>query len=225
MLKEYLPLIFSLFVSITYYFSNRFDLKDKSYSKKIVSFAAGVSITYVLLELFPIFTEGAQAISKWLFASILIGFMAHHLIEREIYHHAIRKRLHRMLTTEEHVSSFIYHFVVGFLLVPFAEKSITQAVLFFIPILAYTLVSTLPTEPHISRVKGFLLSAATPLGVIISSIFQNTPLWLVYFLVGLVVGVLLFIVTRHHIPVGRKGEVEYFALGFIIYSIIILSSW
>src|SRR3989344_9602222 len=134
MATAYLPFIFSIFVSLTYYFSNRFDLKDKFYSRKIVSFAAGVSIPYVLLELFPLFTEGALPISKWLFASILIGFMGHHLIEREIYHHATRKRLHRMLTMEEHVSSFVYHFVVGFLLVPFAEKSIIQAVLFFIPI-------------------------------------------------------------------------------------------
>lgn len=225
MATAYLPFIFSLFVSLTYYFSNRFDLKDRSYSKKIVSFAAGVSITYVLLELFPTFTEGALSISRWLFASILIGFLGHHLIEREIYHHATRKRLHGMLTLEENVSSFVYHFVVGFLLVHFMDESVLQAVLFFIPILAYTLVSTLPTEPHISRVKGFFLSTATPVGVIISYIFHNTPLWLVYFLVGLVVGVLLFIVTRHHIPVGRKGEMEYFAAGFIIYSIIIISSW
>src|SRR3989344_4967678 len=140
MIKEYLPFIFSLLIGITYYFSNRFDIKDKQYSKKIVSFAAGVSITYVLLELFPTFTEMALSINKWLFASILIGFIGHHLIEREIYHHATKKRLSKMLTREEHVSSFIYHFVVGFLLVHFTHQSIIQAVLFFIPILAYTFV-------------------------------------------------------------------------------------
>lgn len=225
MVKQYLPLVFSFIVAVTYYYSNKFELKNKPYGRKVMSFAAGVSITYILLELFPSFTEVALSINKLMFISILIGFIAHHLIEKEIYHHTAKGRLRRMLSLEENTSSFIYHFVVGFVLVPFVKQSVVQAVMFFIPILAYTIVSTLPMSPHSSLLKSLFLSSATPFGVLTSYILINIPLWIEYSLVGLVIGLLLFIVTRHHIPFGRKGEVSYFTSGFMVYSILIIISW
>ena len=60
---------------------------------------------------------------------------------------------------------------------------------------------------------------------LIVMIFQNIPLWIGFFLVGIAVGVLLYEVIRHHIPFGKTGKVTYFTFGFIIYSILIIISW
>jgi len=226
MIVVFLPLVLALVISLTYFYSNKYTIKHKGRSKKIISFSAGVSITYVLLELFPTFTEGALSINKILFLSVLVGFIAHHVIEKEIYKHSPKHDLIRMLSLEENVFSFIYHVIIGIVLVTFIKEGVFQGLLFFFPVASYTFLSNLSTDPHHSKTKALFLSSATLMGVVIAMIFGKLfPLQLEYFLMGLAVGVLLFAVIRHHIPFGKKGRIGYFTFGFLIYSLLIVLSW
>ena len=226
MVAKIVPILFAVIVGIIYYISNRLDIKHKPYYHKILSFSAGVSITYLLLDLFPTFTEVAFMINKVLFVSVLIGFIIHHLIEKEIYIHNKNHDLIKKLTEEEHIFSFMYHIILGIVLVTFTEQSLVRGVLFLVPISTFVLVSTLPTKPHISLSKALLLSSATLLGVLFAAfVWIQRPLWLEFSLVGLAIGVLLFTVIRHHIPFGRKGRIGYFTVGFLLYSVLIISSW
>tara|TARA_Y100000310_G_C20413953_1_gene683385 strand:- start:103 stop:777 length:675 start_codon:yes stop_codon:yes gene_type:complete len=222
MQKELLVIVLAVIVGLTHYFSNRYEMKHKENVPKIISFSAGVSITYVLLELFPVFTEVALSINKLIFVSVLFGFITHHLIEKEIYKHNHKHELIRMLSLEENVSSFIYHFIIGMVLVAFVNQSVIQALLYFLPMITFTLVTTLPS--HFSADRAIIISFSTLLGVTTAIVF-DLALWLEFSLVGIVIGMLLFTVIRHHIPFGRKGKIGYFTLGFIIYSILIISSW
>ena len=224
MIDEYLPILLAVIISFAYYYSNKYTIKHEEWNKKIVSFSAGVSITYVLLELFPTFTESALSIHKILFISIPIGFIIHHIIEKEIYMHNIKRELVRMLTLEEHVFSFAYHFIIGIILVTFAKGSAAQAVLFSIPMLSYTFLSNLPASPHPLKIKALFLSSATILGTLLALVWKM-PSWFEVSLIGVAVGVLLYTVIRHHIPFGKKGKTGYFTIGFIIYSALIILSW
>ena len=103
----FLPILFSAVVSMIYYFSNKFKIKNKDAKLKIISFSAGVSITYLLLEFFPRFTEGALQVHRLLFLSVLFGFTVHHIIEKEIYMHHFKHGLIKMLSLEENVFSYI----------------------------------------------------------------------------------------------------------------------
>ena len=87
MISVIVPLLLSTIVGIIEYWSKTFNLRKKSYYRKIVSFSAGISITYILLELLPAFSETSLAVSKFLFISLLIGFISHHVVEKEIYKH------------------------------------------------------------------------------------------------------------------------------------------
>ncbi len=225
-MATFIPIIFAVVVGIVYYASNQMDIKHKSYYPKILSFSAGVSITYLLLDLFPTFTEVALSINKIMFVSVLVGFIMHHLIEKEIYIHNRRHDLVKRLKEEEHVFSFVYHVILGIVLVTFAEQSIVRATLFFIPIASFVFVSTLPTRPHERPIKSFLLAGATLIGVLFALfVWTQRSVWAEFILVGLATGVLLFTIIRHHIPFGRKGKIGYFTLGFILYSVLIVSSW
>jgi len=225
MIKSYLPFIFAVIIGITYYITNRLDIKQKKYYHIIISFAAGVSITYILLELFPNFTEVALSISKLLFLSILLGFIIHHIIEKEIYKHSRDHELIKFLSLEENVFSFVYHVILGIILVVFVKESMLEGILAFIPILTFTLVSTLPMKPHNSKWQTAFMSGSTLFGVLIATLWEGMPLWLEFSLVGLATGVLLYTVIRHHIPFGNKGRIGYFTLGFIIYAFLITISW
>jgi len=225
-IENILPFVFAVFAGLTYFFSNKFDIKHKKYYYKILSFSAGVSITYVLLELFPTFTEGAIDINKLLFISVAAGFISHHLVEKYIYQHNSRHELVKNLTFEENVFSFVYHIILGIVIVTFTKQSILRGTLFFLPLVSYTFVSTLPTNPHSSIKKSVLLSASTLIGVLLAVFVWTTrQLWIEFSLIGIALGVMLFTVIRHHIPFGRRGKIWYFSLGFIIYSMLIIGSW
>jgi hypothetical protein len=221
----FLPLLLAVIVSFAYYYSNKHTIKHKEWNKKIVSFSAGVSITYVLLELFPTFTEASLRIDRLVYLSVPIGFIVHHIIEKEIYKHNSKIELIRMLTLEEHVFSFIYHIILGMILVTFARGSATEALLLAIPILSYTFLSNLPANRHPIKSKAIFLSSATVIGTVIALLWKSIPYWLEFFLIGVAIGVLLYTVIRHHIPFGSKGKVGYFTLGFAIYSILIVLNW
>ena len=226
MIKSLLPTIFALLVGLTYYWSNKLNLKNENYYHHIISFSAGVSITYLLLELFPLFTEVALSTSKLMFVSVLCGFIVHHIIEKEIYQHNKKHELIKLLSLQENVFSFIYHIILGIVLVTFYQVSPIKGLLFFIAILTFTLVSTLPTMPHKSEKKAVLLSSSTLIGVLFATfVWTNRTEWIEFLFVGISIGVLLYTVIRHHIPFGRKGKLGFFTLGFLIYSLLIIGSW
>jgi hypothetical protein len=225
-IDQYLPLILAVIIAITFYYSNKYKIKHKEWNKRIISFSAGVSITYVLLELFPTFTEGALTINKLLFLSLPLGFIIHHVIEKEIYKHNKSHDLIRMLSLEEQIFSFGYHIIIGMVLVTFVKADILSGFLFLVPVLSYTFLSNLPADRHTSRIKAVLLSGSTIIGVLIGVLINGfVPIWVDFMLIGLVTGVLLYAIIRHHIPFGAKGKLGYFTASFVIYSMIIVASW
>ncbi len=222
----FLPILFSSVVSMIYYLSNKFKIKNKDAKLRIVSFSAGVSITYLLLEFFPRFTEGALQIHRLLFLSVLFGFTVHHIIEKEIYMHHVKHGLVKMLSLEENVFSYVYHIVVGGVFVYLTRSSIIDGFLYFVTIMSYTFVSTLPTKPHESKLKAIILSSSTIVGTILMTIFFDyVAEWMHLLLMGFAIGVLIFTVTRHHIPFGRDGRADYFTLGLILFAALIMASW
>ncbi len=226
MKEVFVPIILAVIVGIVEYFSKRLNISRKKHGAKILSFSAGVSITYLLLELLPEFTEAAFSINKYLFVALPLGFISHHLIEKEIYKHNYRHDLVKMLTLEEHLFYFFYHIILGTVIVTFSLESTTKALLLFFTILSFTAVSNLPSLKHRSVQRAIFLSTSTLIGVLLAIfLWKFIPAWVHFSLVGFAAGVLLFTVTRHHIPFGRKGRIGYFSVGFIMYSIIILASW
>ena len=223
----FIAILLAAFLALAYHFGNQFNLKKKSYNNELISFSAGISITYLILELFPKFTAGALQINKLLFISVLFGFIIHHLIEKNIYtHHHLKNELKRLLNLEENIFSFVYHLVIGILLVFFLKENLVQGFLFFIPIFSFTLINSLSTEPHNSFVDSLINSSASLIGVVLTILFYDlASLWFFYLMLGLITGILMFSVTRHHIPFGKKGKPGYFIMAFLIYSLVIISSW
>lgn len=227
MTSEILAIIFALIIALAYHFGNQFIFKKKNVRNKLISFSAGISVTYLILELFPRFTAGALEIGQLIFLSVLFGFITHHLIEKNIYqHHHLKQDLKRLLSLEENIFSFFYHLIVGVLMIYLLKGHLVDGLLFFIPILSFTLINSLTTEPHISLVDSILNSSACLIGVISTIfIYDHIPAWFFYSILGFIIGIMMFSITRHHVPFGKKGKPEYFFIAFVIYSIIIIVSW
>jgi zinc transporter ZupT len=164
-------------------------------------------------------------ISKLLFLAILFGFGVFHLIEKYIRQNftgpALRKE-HRLVHS---LTSFVYFFVVGFLLVKLTEQNgDLGAVLLFIPIALHIIIDSLPrrhTKNHYLRA----LSASSPfLGAILASFIDVGKTGEVI-LLGIVGGALLYTVVRESLPREREGRPMYFITGLLVFTILILLLW
>ncbi len=206
-------------IAFIQFFSQQFSRMCRPFYSQILSFSAGVSISYLFLKLFPEFVSSAD--SKLFFVSILAGFALWHLVEKYIYKTASRYKAMKQLALEDSVISFIYHFILGIVLVDMVATGQKEALLFFIPVALYTALSTLPVDPSRNFLINIFLASATLLGVLAASFFL-IGFTLFQLLLGFVIGTMIFTIIRHSLPSGRAGEPFYFILGVLLYSILIL---
>ena len=219
-----IDIVLGIIMAFAHYSSDKILKRFKNYKGEIVSFSAGIAITYIFLDLFPEFAQGVGQKREFLFLFLLFGFVIFHIIEKYIYkqHLSEYKRL-KELALEHSAISFIYHFIVGMLIVNFLTQSFKEGLLFFIPVLFYTMVDTIPVNRTKSSIIKIILAISTLLGIFFVKFIQpilGAETYLI--LIGFVIGALLFTVIRHSIPEGKKGKPLYFVLGVVIYSLILL---
>ncbi|MEE9323586.1 MAG: hypothetical protein V3U72_03500 [Candidatus Aenigmarchaeota archaeon] len=224
-----LPVILGVILAVVHYFNERIQPRDLVIRHRLVSFVAGISITYIFLQLLPEVYKGIESLNHFLFMFILTGFACFHLIEKHIYQHESKILLHEELKVAHSSLFFFYHLVIGILLVGLVKINIVGGILFFIPILFHTAVSSASLGGiHISIRKRIMLkialSCSTLLGVLIAY-FVMVPSYLLHALLGFIVGSLLYIVIRDSIPKETEGKAIYFVLGVVVYALVIGFTW
>lgn len=217
--------ILALILSVVDFLTEGLFSKASPNKMRFISISAGVSVSYIFLILLPEIYSGAMNISKLLFLGILFGFGVFHIIEKFIRQNftgpELRKE-HRLIHSS---TSFVYFFVVGFLLVKLAENDGSlSAVLLFIPITLHIIIDSLPrrhTKKHYLRV----LSASSPfLGAVAASFINIGEIGNVI-LLGVVGGALLYTVIRESLPRDREGKPLYFITGLLLFTVVILLLW
>lgn len=205
-------LIVGAILAIAHYLSELVHIRHKS---RIISLAAGVSISYILLFLFPEFP------SMELFLSTLIGFSIVHVIHNHVQKH--RSSTFRKEMMNVHASAFFFYYVViGITIVNIERFGIISLVLFSIPVALHTVASSTSLfEIHRDLKKNkslaMLLASSTLLGIIIASMI-SFPEIIYQALLGISIGSLLYIVIRDNIP--KKGGSGFFAAGVVFYMIV-----
>ncbi len=224
-----IALILGLVLAVVHYFSERIEPRDPVTRHKLVSFVAGISITYIFLQLFPKVYQGVESLHEFLFLFILTGFACFHLIEKHIYQHESKEILHEDLRITHSAMFFFYHLIIGILLVELVSINLVGGILFFIPILFHTAVSSASLKGIHIRIREriilkIILSCSTLLGVLIVY-FVSVPSYVVYALLGFILGSLLYVVIRDSIPKETEGKAIYFVLGVVAYALIIGFTW
>lgn len=200
-------------------------LKASPAKMKFISASAGVSVSYIFLILLPEIYSGSLEISRSLFIAVLFGFGIFHVVEKYIRQNftgpALRKE-HRLVHS---TTSFVYFFVVGFLLVKLAESdSNLNAFLLFIPIALHIVIDSLPRR-HTKNQHLRALSASSPfLGALTASILDVGEMGNIA-LLGVVGGALLYTVVRESLPREREGKPLYFITGLLLFTVLALLLW
>jgi len=220
---EYLPIIFGIASILVHLISERIHIKHK---ERLISFSIGVSLTYIFLYLFPEIISTGRFNTSIVFSFVLAGIVIIRLVEIHIWKHKSIAVLRRELKQSHSLVFFIYHFVTGMILFELLKFNTTAGVLFSIPILLHTGVSSLSMqEIHGSiRTKGIykiILSLSTALGIGIMY-FINTPYTTIDILFGLVIGAMLYIVMRDAMPKAREAKPREFLSGILFYLAILM---
>ena len=223
-----IALLFGIAVAIVHYYSNLIQRYHK-YHNELLSLAAGISLTYLLLFLLPELYEGVEQLHKLLFLFVLFGAVLFHVIEKYIYQHEKSRKLISDLSAVHAISFFIYHFLLGVVIVNLLNQNILLGALFFVPILTYSAVGQVSLkEIHAKvtekKVVKMFLAMSTLIGIIEASIISIHDK-LFYALLGFVAGAMLYHVMRESIPSEKEGSALFFLIGSIIYTTLIVLVW
>jgi len=224
--------LLGLALAFVHYFSDSIHLAHRKRRMKILSFTAGIFLVYLFLDLLPTIHLGDTALTRFSLVFIVIGFSVLHLAEKFVYEREYKNTevLKRELREIHSLSFFIYHFFIGILLVNILENvSAVAALLFFIPVFLHTSLSSLSLNKIHGSVKEnvfarIALSFSTMAGIL-AGYLVSISLATFHVLLGLLIGVLLYIVIADSIPREREGDPKYFLLGIIVYSLLISVSW
>jgi len=216
--------ILALILSLVDFFTEGLFAKASQFKIKLISFAAGVSVSYIFLSLLPEIYSGAMSISKLLFLPILFGFSVFHLLEKHIrqaYSRGAFRKEHQLIHT---TTSFIYFLVVGFILVKITKSSSVSGMLLFIPILFHIVIDSLPRRATKKLHLRIFFASSAFLGSIIAS-FVELGKTVNLTLLGVVGGALLYTVIRESLPKERKGRPLYFTIGLLLFTVLIMLLW
>jgi zinc transporter ZupT len=219
-----LGLLLALVISLADFFTEGIFAKDNPYKVKFISFAAGVSVAYIFLSMLPEIYNGSIVISKLIFLSVLFGFAVFHLLEKHIRQYYSRGQFRKEHQIIHSASSFVYFFVVGFVLVKITGSSNISGILLFIPILFHVVIDSLPrrvTKKHHYRA---MFASSAFLGAIAATFVELGSAFNLI-LLGIVGGALLYTVIRESLPKEREGKPVYFAVGLLLFTVLIMILW
>jgi hypothetical protein len=225
----YIALIYAIIFFFIHYFSKQITHKCRKHHTTIYSFIAGITITYIFLKLLPNIANGAVRYGHYLFIYPLLGFSLHHLAERHIYNHPSKKDRRIEFRNEHSLVFFLYHLVIGMILVSLVMREGFHSILFFIPLLFATIMTTLSLKEIHGKIRTnrnikVLLSLSTLIGVTLALAFKILEPFN-YAIYGFAGGTLLYVVVGESIPAEKKGSPLSFVIGAALYGLLLWPSF
>lgn len=159
--------------------------------------------------------------------------------EIEKYKIKIQNHINEDLSKFRYITDYIYHFLVGIILVGLLSLNIIDGILFFIFAWFRTIITN-RSEVHIiftdldiyerpeidiKSIKKYLLATSAISGIIIgliTNIFIDLNTELLFIAFSFISGIILYIIVREVIPEKEKGEPLKFLIGMIGFIIAIV---
>lgn len=221
----YLAALYGLLLGITHLISDRIHIKRYTTRNKLISFSAGVSITFIFLELLPTTYQASVILQESVFVFLLLGFALFHVVEKYIYQHASREKLRFELKEEHSIAFFIYYFIVGIALYYLVTTDSIKGTLFFIPLVLHAGLSSLSMRELHGKIKESILAktflSAAPLAGMVFARIIAIPSLAYNAIVSFIIGAFLYIIIREFLPEKKKGEPLWFIIGMVFFGAII----
>ncbi|TET59263.1 MAG: hypothetical protein E3J52_06195 [Promethearchaeota archaeon] len=159
-------------------------------------------------------------------------------IEINNYKIKIQNHINKELTSFRFITDYIYHFLVGIILIGLLRIELVGGILFFIYALFRTVV-TKRSEAHLvftdleiyedhkfeeEPLIKYLSYAAAPTGIIIGLLVNSLlpdNIELLFLFYSFISGVILYVIVREVIPEKEKGDPLKFLIGLVGFAVVI----
>lgn len=215
----------ALALGIVHYLGEGLKIPEGIKHYPLISFAAGVSVSYLFLDLLPYTYKAAAHMESSVFLFLLLGFATVHLVEKYFYQHGKKTKLHHNFKIVHSVTFFLYYFLVGCVLVELTQDSILEGTLFVFPVMLHAGLSS----ASLSEIHGrfsqntrerILLALAAPAGVLVTFVFP-LPLSMHNITISAIAGILLYVFVKEFLPEREKGQPIFFILGLILFYLVL----
>ena len=213
-------------LSAIQFFSDKISIEKSRFRGHIASFASAVAISYLLLNLIPKAYQDSSGVE--LFLPVMAGFTSIHLLEKFFYRKFEGNFSIKSIKSyhdELHAAVlFMYHFVIGIVLIDVLEGSLAAGFLFLPPLLMFTTIGNWSMHHEYLRefpYRKALLASSTVLGALFAKSDLMTPL-VGKIMFNFALGILLFIIVRESLPKKNEGRPEIFVLGALAYGLLVL---
>ena len=217
----FISLTLGFLLGLIHFIGEGLKIPEGSRHYQIISFASGITIGYLFLDLLPHTYDAADHLKSGVFFFLLMGFALVHLVEKYFYQHAEASKLRTEFKMFHSATFFIYYFLVGFVVVELVQKSVLEGILFIFPVMLHAGLSSASLSEIHGRFQPtlwerILLSLATPIGVLLAFSFP-LPLVLQNITISVIAGILLYVFVKVFLPEKEKGQPIFFILGLIVF--------
>ena len=215
----------ALALGIVHFLGEGLKIPEGTKHYRLISFAAGISIGYLFLDLLPHTYEAASHLKNSVFLFLLLGFATVHLVEKYFYQHGKKAELYHNFKILHSVTFFLYYFLVGCVLVELTQTSILEGVLFVFPVMFHAALSS----ASLSEIHGhfspntkerILLSLAAPAGVLLTFLVP-LPLTMHNITISAIAGILLYVFVKEFLPEREQGQPIFFIFGLITFYLVL----
>jgi len=210
-----------LVVAIIHFLGENINIPTGSRHFRIISFAAGISLGYLFLDLFPQTYNAAERLQESVFLFLLLGFSIVHVVEKYYYQHAQNEALQRKLKSVHTITFFLYYFLIGCVLLDLVQGETYQGILFILPVALHAGLMGASLAGVHGRFSSKLfekisISLATPLGVLFATVIPFTPIVHNMMISG-IAGVMLYVFVREFLPEREDGQPLFLILGLVVF--------
>ncbi len=233
-------LILILSHTLSPWFSERLPGKSKAF----VSFAGGVSVSYVFLDMLPNLVEYNKPIGEYLLANhwltpftqvsiyivALFGFLVYYGFDLFAERYQEKKHDNRVVYLLHLAMFSIYNILITYTMSLRALTGITYTVLFTFAMALHLVLTdrkfTRIFPVQFNHLGRFVLSLALFSGWLMSAIFDPIRVLFVAFMTAFLAGSILLNVFREELPNSDLASFRWFAFGSLMIAVIsLLQTW
>lgn len=240
----WIALVATLCLMLSHALSPWFSRHLPGQGKAFISFAGGVSVAYVFLDMLPNLVEYNKPIGKYLLSNqwltpftelliyivALIGFLIYYGLDLLAERYQSVKH-DSLVVYRLHLAMFcFYNMLITHTMALRAETGMSYTVLFtFAMILHFVLTDRNFSQTHpirFNHVGRVVLVAALFLGWLLSLVFDPINVLFVALMMAFLAGSILLNVFREELPNSNLASFRWFVLGaLLIATILLLQTW
>lgn len=220
------PLIAACLLAFLHYCGEFFSEHIESFHTELLSLGAGLMISTFFLEILPHLSFGETYLGHFVFIFFLIGFVIIHILEKFFYQRASNVDvLEKEKMQFEAAGLASYGLIIGIVIVVLFETYGDVAYFVLIPffVRSFTITATLGhVIDKIGSSFNRMIQILAPIAGTLLGLFLIQNKLIMYLAFSISMGLILHVVMRDMVPLGKEGKPIYFLTGTIFTIVISL---